>query len=352
MKIKKSNEIEELLKKINSTQESNLDFLILLRDYLYKKNDYINIEQKEKLDKTMLPLARFDIANYFVNFYSCINLKPYLEDTLKGYEINYFINNPYYQLLKDVKIDENDWKISSINIMPYEIFPCGDIIAQRDDLRIYSKLGFFKEKYTYPSLSFLEQEWMSLSPNEIKTMEFPLSVIRGKVLVLGLGLGYFIYMASIKDKVDEIHVVEMDKELINLFQTRILPKFPCAKKIHIHKAEAFSFLENIKDGEYRFIFSDLWHDYGDGLPIYIELKKIFAHFKLTTCLYWIEDSILTYFRMLVIRCILDEYFNIDNEYDEIQLKIIKALQSYKINSRSELVNFFTIGKLYKLIEKL
>ncbi len=128
----------------------------------------------------------------------------------------------------------------------------------------------------------------------------------------------------------------MDLELINNFKKYLLPLFPHPEKIHIHKADAFYFIKDIKDKDYDFIFSDLWHDAGDGLPMYLKLKEHFDNFKVTKRMYWIEGSIVTYLRMLLVGVIKDEYYKNDSDYDEIQLIIKKNLENYTLHNSYEL----------------
>ena len=177
----------------------------------------------------------------------------------------------------------------------------------------------------------------------------PIQIAKGKVLTLGLGLGYFAFMASLKEEVREVHIVEMDLDLIKAFEKYLLPLFPHKDKIHIHKADAFHFIESIKDRDYDFIFSDLWHDVSDGLPMYLKLKKYFDSFKATKRMYWIEGSIVTYLRSLVIGVMKDEYNRIENEYDEIQLTIKSNLKDYVLHNSYELDALLSIQGLFKVI---
>ena len=50
-------------------------------------------------------------------------------------------------------------------------------------------LMMFKSDYIYPSIRLYDTEWMSLNQHEIRTMEVPIQLAKGKVLTLGLGLG-------------------------------------------------------------------------------------------------------------------------------------------------------------------
>ena len=63
---------------------------------------------------------------------------------------------------------------------------------------------------------------MSITPNEIETMEEAVKAATGKVIVYGLGLGYYPYMISLKDEVKEIVIVENDIKIINLFKLKLV----------------------------------------------------------------------------------------------------------------------------------
>ena len=197
-------------------------------------------------------------------------------------------------------------------------------------------LGYFTKDYDYPTISLYDQEWMSLNPHEIRTMEMPIQVAKGKVLTLGLGLGYFAYMVHLKEEVKEVYIVEMDLELIKLFQKHLLPLFPYKEKIHIIKADALAFINQINERDYDFIFSDLWHDVSDGLPMYIRLLERFDKFTYTKRHYWIENSLIAYLRLLIIGVIKDEYYKNESDYDEIQLTIKKNLENYTLHNSYEL----------------
>ena len=190
---------------------------------------------------------------------------------------------------------------------------------------------------------------MSVTPHEINTMKEPIAKAKGHVITLGLGLGYFAYMAHLKDDVKEVHIVEMDLELINNFKKYLLPLFSHPEKIHIHKADAFYFIKDIKDKDYDFIFSDLWHDASDGLPMYIKLKEHFDTFNVTKRMYWIEGSIITYLRTLVVGVMKDEYYHFENEYDEIQLTIKNSLKNLFLHNSYELDALLSMQGIKNLV---
>jgi spermidine synthase len=136
---------------------------------------------------------------------------------------------------------------------------------------------------------------MTLMPNETVTTLPAVEKARGKVVTFGLGLGYFTYMASLKDEVESVTVVELSPDVISLFEEHILPQFEKRDKIKIICADAFDFAENtMKQGDFDFVFADFWHDVGDGRELYLKMKEYENKFRDTEFTYWLEDTIKCY----------------------------------------------------------
>ena len=329
----KENEEKKLLSLFNQ-HEINLDYLIYLRSVFVDKPvlfDGKNEHQNEYETKKVV----FDKLSH---------LYPYPNDYVKDnilwdtqiLKVEFYKESPYLKVLNGVAFKEKGWTLKIVKRPAYTLCPFQEEYAFGSNYAFKMGIGVFDKDYIYPSISLYDQEWMSLNQHEIRTMETPIALARGKVLTLGLGLGYFAFMASNKEEVKEVHIVEMDLELIQLFNKYLLPLFPYKEKIHIHKADAYHFIDEISDGDYDYIFSDLWQDVSDGVLSYIKLKEKFVLFKHTTCAYWIEGSILSYLRLLIIGLMKDEYYQVDNDYDELQLFIKNKLANYKINSSSDI----------------
>ena len=147
---------------------------------------------------------------------------------------------------------------------------------------------------------------MSVSPNEICTMEKPIEHARGKVLTLGCGLGYFAYMASLKDEVTSVTIVEREQDVIDLFQNYILPQFKHKEKVNIVKGDAVEYLKNVKDGEFDYCFADIWSAAND-LESYFAVKEIGRNFDKIQIEYWIRDAIAGYLAGYVWPEIIDSF---------------------------------------------
>ena len=301
--------------------EKNIDYLLYLRDLIWQEPHLSSglfankncFEIRTEYIKQVLENHKTDSS--FISKNLPWDTQEVMLDT--------FTNNPYYQALKNISFEEDGWKLTTKKMKAFTLFPYDEQYHYGSNSILKMSLGYFTKDYDYPTISLYDQEWMSLNPHEIRTMEMPIQVAKGKVLTLGLGLGYFAYMVHLKEEVKEVYIVEMDLELIKLFQKHLLPLFPYKEKIHIIKADALAYISQINDKDYDFIFADLWHDVSDGLPMYIKLQERFNKFTYTRRHYWIENSLITYLRLLLIGVIKDEYYKVESEYDDIQLTIKK-----------------------------
>ena len=329
--------------------ENNLDYLIYLRDIvwqnpLFKTDDINELDQYKRRD---LLFAKLKKAKPF-NSEFISKTMVWETSELKKEE---YTNNPYYKALSNLSFSKDGWSLNNKTLKAYSLFPKEEEYMMGSNYTIKMNIGYFTSDYIYPSISLYDTEWMSLNPYEIRTMQIPIQLTKGKVLTLGLGLGYFAYMTSLKEEVKEVHIVEMDLELIKIFNEYLLPLFPHPEKIHIHKADAFHFINDIKDKDYDFIFSDLWHDVSDGLVMYLKLKKAFNEFKTTKCLYWIEDAILTYLKLLIIGVTKDEYYKIESDYDDLQVFIKNKLNKCILSSSYDLDDLLNVKGINNLLLK-
>ena len=325
---------EKKLLSLFKQHEINIDYLIYLRSVFIDKPVLFNGKHENQNDYEIKKNV-FDKLSKLYPFPNDYVKDNILWDT-QILKAEYYYENPYLKALKGVAFKEQGWTLANVKRAAYTLCPYEEEYAYGSNYALKMGIATFDKDYIYPSISLYDQEWMSLNQHEIRTMETPIALARGKVLTLGLGLGYFAFMASNKEEVKEVHIVEMDLELIKLFNKYLLPLFPHKEKIHIHKADAYYFINDIHDGDYDYIFSDLWQDVSDGVISYLKLKSVFIGFKKTTCSYWIEGSIIAYLRLLIIGVMKDEYYHIDSDYDEIQEFIRNKLKDYAISNSGDI----------------
>jgi hypothetical protein len=209
-----------------------------------------------------------------------------------------YIADPYRKNISIPGAADGACRLEQLEYAPCEAFVCGDITMDAQG-REHVPLGYFAETFRYPALTRDDRVWMTITPMEIETMRPHIARARGKIAVLGLGLGYYAYMAHLKSEVGSITIVESDLQVISLFERHILPQFPGGNKLRIFRGDAFDFVrDDLPREKYDYVFCDLWHDAADGMDMYLRMKKLEALSPGTEFSYWIEETLNCYLRNL------------------------------------------------------
>lgn len=147
-------------------------------------------------------------------------------------------------------------------------FPAGGVIYERDGLVLrttqptpmvrlddWLNVNLRTNLPPMPQLYRDRELWMSITPMEMQSQHLPIQWAVGKTATAGLGLGHFALRAAQKNDVDEVHVFEADKRVIDMFYA-VHGRRKAVQKIHIHHGDARELLA----GEYAFAFDSLYCD--------------------------------------------------------------------------------------------
>ena len=222
----------------------------------------------------------------------------------KEFSAKEFMSNPYFSKLNLPKARSGNFELTTKAFEKYELQTYDVLAYERAVHMAIPRMCFFKERYEYPIIMENKGDgssttWMTITPNEIFTMRKPIEEAKGKILVLGCGLGYYAYMISLKENVDDITIIEKEKSVIELFERFILPQFEFKNKIKIIHADAFNYMKTVEDGMYDYCFADIW----DGVTeteTYYHMKAICRRFKKMKLSYWIEDGFILSLRDILI----------------------------------------------------
>lgn len=236
-----------------------------------------------------------------------------------------YINNPYYKNISLDNITDGNWEIRIEEYEPYQAVICDDMVINEDFSEI-PPLGFFTDNFRFPAILEGGNEWMTLTPVDLDTCEEAIEAAHGKVVTFGLGLGYYAYMASEKEEVESVTVVELSEEVIRLFKTHILPQMPNGHKIKILNCDAFEYAEKTMPNEdFDLAFVDTWRDAGDGAPMYKRMKALEKYSPNTRFLYWVEGFLRSRVRAERISDFIEMQENGNSlpHYEEIKKEIEK-----------------------------
>ena len=250
----------------------------------------------------------------------------YIREGVRLLDTSTYAEDPYLQTIRFPEAEIGKWRFTWESYAPYEPFVCGHP-KLTDELQEIPQLGAFAKEFRFPAVLENGVEWMTVTPNEIETMRAPIAEAHGNAVTFGLGLGYFAFRASQKPSVETLTVVERDADVIELFRKRLLPQFPHREKIRILQADAFDYLKtDFRAQRFDTAFVDLWHDASDGLELYLRFKKLESLFPETSFSYWIEPSLLSCLRELVLQKITDPKDpspRVIHTFDELSLLLSK-----------------------------
>ena len=230
--------------------------------------------------------------------------RDYLRMGVRCLDPEVFRADDYFRTVRFSNQKIGKWEMRESEYAPYEPFVCNHPVLT-EDFREIPQIGYFAERFPFPAILEDGVEWMTITPNEIETMRAPIAAAHGRVLTLGLGLGYFAFCAAEKENVSRVTVVERDADVIDLFSKFILPQFPNKEKVKIVKADAFDYLETLSPDDFDYLFADLWHDQSDGLPLYLRLRRMEKAKGWKQTDYWIEPTLLSSLRHMVYDKITD-----------------------------------------------
>ena len=291
--------------------------------------------------------SEFNAINDICNISDIKELKP-----------EEFKQDQFYQKFSPISLQKNDWIFTKLNYAAFEGFVYDELDVDTDTYAEHTPLGYFKEEFPYFAVIQKEDIWMSVIPHEINTMKEAIKEAKGDVLVLGLGLGYYLYHIHLKEDVKHIQVIEKDPNVIEMFKEHLLPKFEHKEKIEIIEGDAIDYIGKGKEPD--FVFADLWHNVGDGEKLYLLIKAKEKEYPHAKFMYWIERSILCMLRRQVLTIFEEQlegyneedYLKARNDNDEIINRLYFLTKEFVIDSKEKLHDLLSEASLKQLAKQI
>lgn len=102
--------------------------------------------------------------------------------------------------------------------------------------------------------------WMSLTPMEVFTLRPGIYKARGKVVVAGLGLGWFLKKVHDRESVDEVVLIEKDRDLLDWYGYDLCQRLP--KVTEVICGNAYAYLGRL--GRHAKYLYDIWPHLGEA----------------------------------------------------------------------------------------
>lgn len=284
--------------------------------------------------------------------------------------LRYMEENPY---IKNLHIE--DWFVGNIflsKFCEYNEYKTYAYEMRRRDPRSLTTIYnycYFPKNVPVPTIGTIipETKWMGVEPAEISSFEPFIKEAHGKILLMGCGLGYVAYMLSLKDNVDEITIVELDKDIKTMFETYLKPQMN--SKISIIEGDALEFLDVEDISKYDYCSVDIWHGAMEMFPIYTKCLLLEQKHKNTHFHYWLEEdlhSLLeTVWIMILRKRANGNPINKDLEMfttilDDNNIKTVEDIKKFLMTPKRELITAWALknrdaannqGSLALLIDK-
>lgn len=323
----------EKLKRLRETFDRNYRVSRLYADYLSIYPEFLNKEMIDAICEGSDITDREAIYALLCQLFGFDDekaedrriMREYLLPSIRVFDAKKYEENPYCKKIAPEPRRLGAWEIKWERYPAYRAAICDDIILSPDCSEIFP-LGFFRDGLSFPAVLEDGNEWMTLTPVDVDTSEDAINRAHGRVVTFGLGLGYYTYMASMKDEVESVTVVERSEDIIRLFKELILPKFEHKEKIRIVNSDAFEYAEKIMPGEeFDFAFVDTWRDASDGAPMYERMKALEHLSPNTEFTYWIENFLVSRLRSLKFEELWEKYEGASEDAPKSYAEFIERL---------------------------
>lgn len=276
--------------------------------------------------------------------------EPSKEKIFIPYKKEVFLQNPYIKNIKISKVVGDKFILSRGRILPSKCIEKYDETRFNLDTLSFNHQFYYCEDYLHFPTIYQKNDdscWMSVEPFEINSFDKIYHAAHGKVLLLGLGLGYLPYMLSQKDNVSKITIVEIDDEIIRIFKENILSQFENKDKIEVVEASGIDFLKSYNLNTYDYINIDIWKSILDMLPYYLQILGIEKQYPNVQFSYWLESELKCELQRAIISAVIQQPMNSD--FDKLAKTLVKKKTNYTRNNFTKLIelkNFRDI--MYKL----
>ena len=220
------------------------------------------------------------------------------------YPADALLENPYFKAISLEKVNTESVRYTKTLIRKRTLMNMNFNTPLGRYLFHYHPIGYFSQDVEMPVLMEGDRVWMSPAVSEIESMRDGIEKGIGHCLTFGLGIGVILYLWLLKDDVKSVTVVEVNKDVIDLFERYILPQFDTRKKLTVINGDAFDYYNQEFIQGFDYVYVDFWESTEDGLPFYTRLmEKKLSHPHMD---YWIEDAILAdvqYLTALYLSCV-------------------------------------------------
>lgn len=249
----------------------------------------------------------------------------------KEWTADSLLQHPFYQAISYPEVSSKVLRTEQDDFVAYELVVANHAFYN-ESFHLQFPLGMFTENVTFPQLILRDQTVLTVTPNEINTMQKGINDASGNVLLFGVGSGYMAHQLSQKENVTHLTIVEKDDVLIRYFTDQLLPQFSHHDKITVIHKDALQLFTNrpyLKTFDYLYV--DIWEDVLDGFPLYLFFKERQKDLSMG---FWLEDLFVNEIKKCLVYHVLEEERFIIPEQDMIMKKVRKFVNQTSVIIRN------------------
>lgn len=234
--------------------------------------------------------------------------------------------NPYIQTINNLKLKNESLELKKIEFQKNELTYLGEPYLD-DKLALQIPIGICNgDIKNTPIFYFNGEEYLTLMPSEMKALNRYVKEAKGRVCVIGLGIGYFPYMCALKDEVEAITIIEDNSTARGLFESKLLPLLgEKASKISIIDEDAIDYIQETQlKRDYAYTFINTFGDLSEAMLWAEGIENILKNQSGTgKVTYWLERGIKTKAQQALIQALRMKYS--DNlSYNQALISVLEA----------------------------
>ena len=202
------------------------------------------------------------------------------------YQVHPLLNAPVYKtklfLPKYKPVKKDNWRINHMGLgFDHGYFTDVWVVENMPILSRRSKEE--NEKW---------ESWMSICPHELESQELCCNYAYGKIIVMGMGMGWVAINSAFNPDVEKVIVLEIDKEVIEIFlESGALENVPreIQNKIVIISADAFNWKPGYE--KINFLYIDIWKNLVEPQTI-DDVKRMQKNIHAEKIYFWGQELFL------------------------------------------------------------
>lgn len=155
-----------------------------------------------------------------------------------------------------------------------------------------TRFAYYKALTEVPAYELSTGEWLHCDAADMIEMDELIKQMYGKVLIIGLNIGYEAFMAARKADITAITIVEPNAEKVAVFKNNVLTQLDDDQAAKITFAT-----ESAIEDKYDFVYVHMWQSDAD-VEVYLRYLAMLNDYK-ATVIHWMEDAmLLRYYRII------------------------------------------------------